>query len=183
MNVAIIPARGNSVRVPRKNIRTFHGKPVMAYAIDAAINSGAFDAVYVSTEDVEIAQIAHRHGALVSVRPEHLAEIGAPDFGTQAVTAHALTKLKCDYACCIYPCTPMLTADDLLTGFSLLRAGDYRYTYIEGQFYWGKRDDFIWHPELDNALRMKSSARHIDINTEDDWKRAEEMYTVLHAAH
>lgn len=83
MKVAIIPARGGSVRIPRKNIKIFHGRPIISYSIDTAQRSGLFDAVYVSTEDAEIAAIARKYGAALIHRPPELAEIGAPDCGTQ----------------------------------------------------------------------------------------------------
>lgn len=186
MIVAIIPARGGSKRIPRKNISPFCGKPMLAYSISVAERSCLFDGIFVSTEDDEIAMLAMSFGAEVIFRPPELAEIGAPDCGTQEVVRHALKALgeRPDYACCIYPCTPMLTPLDLEDGLRLLKAGAYRYVYIAGQYYWGRAADFLKHPEIDHALSVRPSARHIDINTLDDWAKSEEMYeTLRHAAH
>ena len=86
MKIAVIPARGGSKRIPRKNIREFAGRPMIAYAIDAAHASGLFDHVLVSTDDAEIAQIAQRHGAEVPFkRPPELADDHTP-------TVHVLTR-------------------------------------------------------------------------------------------
>lgn len=93
--VAVIPARGGSKRIPRKNIKPFHGKPLIAYSIEAALKSGLFEQVIVSTDDEEIAQIAQEYGAKVPfLRPKELAD----DYcGTQEVVSHALSELKEHY--------------------------------------------------------------------------------------
>lgn len=121
--VAIITARGGSKRLPRKNIRPFHGKPIIHYAIAAAKASKLFDDVIVSTDDTEIATIA-MFGACSSVirRPAALADDSAT---TAQVMAHAVSYLmdagaQLEHACCIYPCTPMLSPVDLHEGFELL---------------------------------------------------------------
>ena len=89
--LAVIPARGGSKRIPRKNIRLFAGKPMIAYAIEAALSSGVFDHVVVSTDDPEIAGIAADHGAsLPFVRPAHLADDMTP---TVPVVAHAIETM------------------------------------------------------------------------------------------
>ena len=90
--VAIIPARGGSKRIPRKNIKDFHGKPLIAYSIEAALASGLFEKVLVSTDDDEIAEVARSYGAEVPfIRPKELSD----DFtGTGEVVKHALTWLK-----------------------------------------------------------------------------------------
>lgn len=196
MKVAIIPARGGSVRIPRKNIRPFFGKPIMAYSIDTARRSGLFDGgVYVSTEDPEIARIALEYGAQVIHRPLNLAEMnGAPDCGTQEVTRHAIAilqwEMKVDYACCIYPTAPLMTEGNLrlafeqlerqVSGFVFSVGPDYR---DAGQFYWGDAMSFLNREPLGSP----SSGRYVlpddlvaDINTEDDWKRAEQLYANIH---
>ena len=124
MNVAIIPARGGSRRIPRKNIKDFLGKPIMAYSIENAINSGLFDKVIVSTDDDEIAQVAVEYGAEVPfVRPKNLSD----DFsGTHEVIGHAVQWLEChgvavEYACCIYATAPFIKARDLIAGFNLIK--------------------------------------------------------------
>ena len=88
MNIAIIPARGGSKRIPRKNIKEFHNKPMIAYSIEAAKNSGCFDKVIVSTDDAEIAEVAIQYGAEVPfIRPENISD----DFATTLdVMQHAI---------------------------------------------------------------------------------------------
>lgn len=125
MNVAIIPARGGSKRIPRKNIRQFNGRPLIAYSIAAALNSRCFERVIVSTEDQEVAEVAAREGAEVPfVRPSELAD----DFvGTGPIVVHALQWLQAggccpELACCIYATAPLLRPADLQRGLQLLRA-------------------------------------------------------------
>lgn len=188
--VAIIPARGGSKRIPRKNIRPFFGKPILWYSVDTAKRSGLFDAIYVSTEDPEIATIALNYGAQPIVRPANLAEMnGAPDCGTQEVTRHAIATLqldgvKMDYACCIYPCAPMLSALDLKSGFDLVEnplVATPPFTYISGAYYWGHARAFLDRVPLADGIEMANwDGRHIDINTLEDWARAERMYAGLH---
>lgn len=112
--VAVITARGGSKRIPRKNIKEFMGKPMLAYAVEAAVNSNVFDEVMVSTDDVEIAEIAKHFGAKV---PFMRSEKTANDFATTAdVLEEVISEYKkrgntFDELCCIYPCVPFLTAD------------------------------------------------------------------------
>ena len=179
MRAAIIPARGGSKRIPRKNIRMFHGKPIIEYAIETAMRTGLFALIAVSTEDEEIGKIAMRYGAAVIQRPDNLAEIGAPDVGTQEVTRHALDKmllygLDIDYACCIYATTPMLKVHDLEIAFNDLIEQRLPYVYMDGQFYWGQTEAFMNRVPLSHGWRLDTG--YIDINTEEDWKRAEEAY-------
>mgnify|MGYP001612833529 CR=1 FL=1 len=90
--LGIIPARGGSKSIPRKNIKSFCGKPLIAWKIEAAIQSGVFDRIIVSTDDAEIAEVARRHGAEVPfMRPAELAEDTTP---TLFVVQHALTWLR-----------------------------------------------------------------------------------------
>lgn len=124
VNVAIIPARGGSKRIPRKNIKLFHGKPIIAYSIEAAIQSGLFDRVIVSTDDAEIAAVSEQYGAKVPFfRPKPLSD----DFtGTHAVVDHALSWIeqqggKVNYACCIYATSPFLQIKHLEMGHVLLQ--------------------------------------------------------------
>ena len=113
-SVAIITARGGSKRIPRKNIKEFCGKPIIAYSIEAALGSGIFDEVMVSTDDVEIADIAKAFGAKV---PFFRSEKTSNDFATTAdVISEVLEKYEkmgrsFDYACCIYPTAPFVTAE------------------------------------------------------------------------
>lgn len=132
MRIAIIPARGGSKRVPRKNIRPFAGKPMIAYAIDAARNSRLFDHIVVSTDDDEIGEIARAHGAETPFRrPAALADDHTP---TVPVVAHALQACEAlhgtvDMACCIYPGVPFIEPGDLVHGLELLRSGGAAYTF------------------------------------------------------
>ena len=116
MNIAIIPARGGSKRIPRKNIKEFCGKPMIAYAITAAKESGLFEHIVVSTDDEEIAQIATTWGAETPfVRPVELAN----DYtATVPVIVHAIEDCrnlgwKFNQVCCIYPGVPFIQIDDL----------------------------------------------------------------------
>ncbi len=198
MKVAIIPARGGSKRIPRKNIRLFHGKPIIAYSIETALKSGLFDGgVWVSTEDEEIMTVAQDHGAMIIHRPDHLAEIGHPDCGTQEVTRHALTVLPtmahpiiADFACCIYPCAPLMSLDQLKCSRMLIESDVNRAAYCyavhgwrgAGQFYWGDAKAFLERVPLDHWSTARydvGADRFCDIDTEEDWQRAEAMYTAL----
>ena len=118
-NVAIIPARGGSKRIPSKNLKLFDGLPMIVHSIRTALKSGLFEQVVVSTDDAEIAEVALTHGAQVPfLRPAHLAD----DFtGTAQVIVHALQQLpRFDYACCIYATAPLLQARFLREGLELL---------------------------------------------------------------
>lgn len=122
-NVAIITARGGSKRIPRKNIKPFLGKPMLQYSIEAALQSGIFDEVMVSTEDEEIAQIAIKAGAKV---PFYRSEKTANDFATTADVIQEVLETydtqgkHFDYACCIYPTAPFITPKRLIEGMELL---------------------------------------------------------------
>jgi pseudaminic acid cytidylyltransferase len=123
MRVAVIPARGGSKRVPRKNIKDFCGKPMIAWSIEAAKKSGCFGRVVVSTDDVEIAKVALNYGAEVPfMRPAELAD----DFtGTVPVISHAVTwfkknKINITEVCCLYATAPFVKAEDLLRGLDAM---------------------------------------------------------------
>ena len=224
-SVAIIPARGGSKRIPRKNIKDFYGKPLIAYSIQAALESNLFDKVIVTTDDKEIAKIAKEYGADVPfVRPKELSD----DFtGTADVIKHALEWLSengeiYDYACTIYATAPLLKSQYLIEGFKKLRdsdainafsatsmpfpiqrtfkvndegrcemftpehymtrSQDLEEAYQDaGQFYWTKVDQ-----TSDEIMFGKDSIpiilpRHLvqDIDTLEDWQRAEIMYKVI----
>lgn len=121
--VAIITARGGSKRIPRKNIKAFSGKPIIQYSIDAALASGIFDEVMVSTDDEEIASIARSLGATV---PFMRSAGSSNDFAT---TAEVLAEVLQQYreagkefaaGCCIYPTAPFVTAEKLKKAYQLL---------------------------------------------------------------
>lgn len=120
--VAIIPARGGSKRIPRKNIRPFHGVPAIVRTIETAKRSNCFDNIIISTDDEQIADIATKFGAEVPfMRPKHLAD----DFTTTSdVVVHAIEEIQArqpvSAVCCIYPVTPLLTAERLREGVKLL---------------------------------------------------------------
>ncbi len=225
-NVAIIPARGGSKRIPRKNIKPFAGKPILAYSIETALQSELFDRVIVSTDDSEIASVAESFGAEVPLlRPAALAD----DFtGTNDVVKHCLEwllekNIVVDYACCIYATAPFVQTRYLREGYDqIVKAGksyafsvtsfpfpiqrglkinsegfvepvfpeniykrsqDLEETYHDaGQFYWGKAQAFL------NDVVMFSQEsipvvlpRHLvqDIDTLEDWRRAELMFAAL----
>ena len=130
MKLAVIPARGGSKRIPRKNIRLFCGKPIITWSIKAALDSGCFDAVVVSTDDAEIAEAARSSGAQVPfVRPPHLSDDLT---GTMPVVRHAIDWFvqhgqSPTHVCCIYATAPFVRVEDLVCGLSALteRAADY----------------------------------------------------------
>jgi pseudaminic acid cytidylyltransferase len=132
MNIAIIPARGGSKRIPRKNIKDFCGKPMIAYAITAAKDSGLFDHVVVSTDDDEIACIAKEWGAETPfLRPADLANDYTP---TVPVIAHAIESCcnigwKISNVCCIYPAVPFIQIEDIRDAFSLFINGNAEYCF------------------------------------------------------
>lgn len=132
MNVAIIPARGGSKRIPRKNIKEFCGKPMISWSIEAAKASGCFDKVIVSTDDQEIADIAKQWGAEVPfMRPVELSD----DYtGTIPVIRHAIQWLmsnegEVDCACCIYATAPFVSAQDLQRGWDLINGSGHDYAF------------------------------------------------------
>ncbi len=137
MNLAIIPARGGSKRIPRKNIKPFCGKPMIAWTIEGAIASSLFDQIIVSTDDKEIANVAKHYGAEVPfVRPESLSDDHTT---TTTVVAHATQwALDQDIAvsavCCIYATAPFLQKADLLRGWEALHSGDWAYAFSVTDF-------------------------------------------------
>ena len=224
-NVVIIPARGGSKRIPRKNLAPFDGVPMIVRSIRTALDSGLFDQVVVSTDDAEIADVARAHGAEVPfLRPAQLAD----DFtGTAAVIVHALQQLPAfDYACCVYATAPLLQVRYLREGFELLeqhpdksfafsvcnfgfpvqraltldgqgaltalypefrdtRSQDLSEAFQDaGQFYWGRTDAWLRGEVVYSPASLPVILpRHLvqDIDTPEDWKRAEYLYAALKA--
>lgn len=126
--LCIIPARGGSKRIPRKNIKEFLGKPIIAYSIEAALQSNLFDEVMVSTDDNEIAEIAKKYGAKV---PFLRSEENANDYAT---TVDVINEVLQQYkkisksfkaACCIYPTAPFVSENKLKEAFDLLEINNY----------------------------------------------------------
>lgn len=226
MRLAIIPARGGSKRIPRKNIRIFSGLPMIAWSIKVAIQSGCFDHVVVSTDDVEIADIARQFGAETPfLRPSELSD----DYvGTIPVIAHAISWFNANVsrvsqACCIYATAPFLRKEDLLQGRALLKefSADYAFSVTRypfpiqrairingdgrvrmfqpdfynarsqdleeawhdaGQFYWGNPDAWLEHKPIflsNSAPVILPSYRVQDIDTLEDWTRAELMFEAM----
>lgn len=223
--IAIIPARGGSKRIPRKNIKDFCGKPMIAYSIEAALRSKLFDKIIVSTDDDEIATIAKEYGAEVPfLRPKELSD----DFtASKEVIDHATNWLKeHDYdfelTCTIYATSPLIQEKYILEGYDKLVASDAVNTFSctsmpfpiqrtfklddqnrcemfwperfndrsqdleeayqdAGQFYWTKSNQ----TSVKNMFSDDSIAillpRHLvqDIDTPEDWERAELMYKIL----
>ena len=222
--ICIIPARGGSKRIPKKNIKDFFGKPLIAYSIQTALESNVFTKIVVSTDDNNIAKIAQQYGADVIKRPDELSD----DFtDTQDVIDHAIEYLqnqgeKFDFVCTLYATAPLLQKEYLIQGFEKLknsntintfsatsmpfpiqrtfklnddgrcemftpehfntRSQDLEEAYQDaGQFYWTK----INH-KSDEIMFGKHSIpiilpRHLvqDIDTLEDWSRAEYMYKII----
>jgi N-acylneuraminate cytidylyltransferase len=119
-NLCIIPARGGSKRIPRKNIKDFLGKPIIAYSIEVALNSGLFDEVMVSTDDKEIAEIAIKYGAKV---PFFRSKMNSNDFATtfdvieEVLNNYMNENIEFENSCIIYPCAPLLNIRNLKLAF------------------------------------------------------------------
>jgi len=132
MRLAVIPARGGSKRIPRKNIKPFCGKPMIAWSIEAARQSGCFNEVVVSTDDQEIADVAVAYGAKIPfIRPARLSD---DHTGTIPVVRHAVEWFQQGgstpaQVCCIYATAPFIQVDDLRRGLELLQIGDCSYVF------------------------------------------------------
>ena len=226
MNIAIIPARGGSKRIPRKNIKPFAGKPMIAYAIEAAQKSAIFDVIYVSTDDAEIATIAQALGAEIIHRPAELADDHTP---TNPVIVHAIHEVErqlvqtVDHVACIYPCVPFIQVEDMLKAKALLqstekaevvfpvtefhspvqralrqssegvmssmypenvlkRSQDLEKAYYDvGQFYLGTKNAWLSGQSAHQGGigLVIPHWRVVDVDTPDDWVRAELIYETL----
>ncbi len=226
MKVAIIPARGGSKRIPRKNVKNFCGRPLIAWSIETAIASALFDRVIVSTDDNEIAEIARSYGAEVPfIRPDELAD----DFvGTAAVVRHAIGWLignnaRPEFVCTIYATAPFIKPADLVDGFEILEANDCNIAFTvtsfpfpiqralrineegrvemfqpehyltrsqdlepayhdAGQFYWATAEAVLEEKPAFSVEAMPivlPRYRVQDIDTPEDWQRAELLFKVL----
>ena len=228
MKLAIIPARGGSKRIPRKNIKLFCEKPMIAWSIEAALQSGCFDQVIVSTDDEEIADVARRYGATVPfVRP---AELSDDHTGTIPVIRHAIEWVNAqgqsvEQACCLYATAPFVSPEDIRRGLdTLLDTGsDYAFSVTSyafpiqrairlnaegrvemfnpehfntrsqdleeafhdaGQFYWGKADAWLQGRMIFSPASVPVALpRHRvqDIDTPEDWVRAEWLFKAMQA--
>jgi pseudaminic acid cytidylyltransferase len=226
MKIAVIPARGGSKRIPRKNILPFAGKPMIAYAIEAARESNIFDHIIVSTDDMEIAAIAREYGAETPfMRPAELADDHTP---TVPVIAHAIRGCldlgwDAGHVCCIYPAVPLIESADIIEALEILeaqgrdgyafpvapfpsavqralrrnasgsvepidpshvltRTQDLEAAYYDaGQFYWGTAKAWLEGlPVHSKGLSIiLPEWRVVDIDTHEDWQRAELMFEAL----
>lgn len=176
MRVAIIPARGGSKRIPRKNIKLFGGQPMLAWSIDAAQQSGCFDRILVSTDDPEIADIAKTHGAEVPfVRPLELSD---DHTGTIPVIAHAISwqnthgKQEVSQACCIYATAPFVRAQDLKRGLDVLESSgaDYAFSVTSYAF------------PIQRALRITPEQRVSMLQPEHFNTRSQDLEEAFHDA-
>lgn len=123
-NIAIIPARGGSKRIPRKNIKPFMGKPIIAYSIEAALQSGLFDEVMVSTDDDEIAEIARQYGANVPfMRSGETSNdyASTEDVIKEVLENYRINGIEFEHLCCIYATAPFVSVQKLHQGFELLK--------------------------------------------------------------
>jgi len=226
MPLCIIPARGGSKRIPRKNIKPFNGKPMIAHSIAAAQDSGCFSQIIVSTDDPEIAAIAQQYGASVPfTRPRELAN----DYATTgAVIAYAVQWMQQhgwqgNAACCLYATAPFVQPHDLQQGLTALAQAhaDYAFSITSfpfpiqralklrehnqvamfqpenfavrsqdleaawhdaGQFYWGTTAAWLAQKPIFNShsIGIKIPRHRVqDIDTPEDWTRAEILYRVL----
>ncbi|WP_226698681.1 pseudaminic acid cytidylyltransferase [Qipengyuania gaetbuli] len=225
MTVCVIPARGGSKRIPRKNIREFLGKPMIAWSISAAKEAGCFERVVVSTDDDEIAEIASAVGAEVPFRRDP--SLSDDTTTTAPVIADAVSRLGVmpgEPICCLYATAPFVRADDLVEGLEILegqqarfvvsvtsyafpiqralrRFGDGRIEMIEpanmltrsqdleeawhdaGQFYWARASEWskpglgIFAPGAHGMTLPRYRVQ--DIDTEEDWVRAEFLMSAL----
>lgn len=175
MKLAVIPARGGSKRIPRKNIREFAGKPMIAHAIDAAQRCGLFDHVVVSTDDEEIAAIALAHGAEVPFRrPAELADDHTP---TVPVIAHAIEACRqmgwaIAHACCIYPGVPLISVDDLREAYALLEHSGAAYSFPVTEF----------PSAIQRALRRLPDGRMQPFYPEYELTRSQDLEPAYHDA-
>lgn len=176
--------------MPRKNIREFHGQPMLSYPIKAAQESDLFSLIIVSTDDQEIAGVAFSLGCVVVPRPEDDGSTGTQEIAARILRGVDITD---GAACVIYPTSPLLTANDLRRGWQELltpRAKKFvRSVGADGQdagcFYWGWARAFLDRAPLDafNTIDLLLPAeRVIDINTPEDWSRAESMFEDLRRA-
>lgn len=229
MKLCVIPARGGSKRIPRKNIKELCGKPMISWSIEAAIKSECFDRVIVSTDDEEIASVAKQYGAEIPfMRPAELAD----DYtDTIAVIAHAIEwqnshEEAADTVCCLYATAPFVQATDLQKGFDVLESSGAEYAFsvtsyafpiqrairitqnqrVEmfqpehfntrsqdlqeawhdaGQFYWGRAAAWLANKPIfssDAVPVLLPRHRVQDIDTPEDWGRAELMFKLLNGS-
>ncbi|MEN9867876.1 MAG: pseudaminic acid cytidylyltransferase, partial [Pseudomonadota bacterium] len=136
-HLAVIPARGGSRRIPRKNIKPFAGKPMIAYALQAAQQSGLFAHILVSTDDAEIADVARQYGAEVPfLRPAELADdhSGVIPVVQQSIQACRDIGWQFDAVCCIFPCVPLLQSADLVQALQIMQQAQADFSFAVSEF-------------------------------------------------
>ena len=181
--ICIIPARGGSVRIERKCIKSFHGKPMLQRAIELAQSCRLFDRIVVSTDDNEIAALAHKLGAAVLRRPHDDGTKGTQEVARDVLVSKGFGDVS--IACVLYPCTPLLQASELLRGHRTLFDRDHgRYAMSvseawrdAGGYYWGWASAFAADVPLDGNATLCPVLHHFDINTPEDWARAEDVFS------
>lgn len=173
MNLAIIPARGGSKRIPRKNIKDFCGKPIIAYSIETAIKSGLFDKVIVSTDDEEIAEVARNYGAETPfMRPKELAD----DYSTTTdVIQHAISRfidagLKINNVCCIYATAPLIKPSSLIQGYQNLHIKDCNMSFSAARY----------NSPIQRAFRIQNDQKIIPVTPEFMLKRSQDLEESYH---
>lgn len=172
-NIAIIPARGGSKRIPRKNIKDFLGKPIIAYSIEAALKSKLFDEVMVSTDDEEIADIAKKYGAKV---PFFRSKATSDDFATlNDVYNEVINELKkinknYNYACLILPTAPLITEYNLNKGLDLLKDSNFDSTRPVVKFGF----------PIQRAFRMDDTSYLEPFSPDDFKKRSQDLEASFH---
>jgi len=174
-NVAILPARSGSKRIPGKNVRVFAGRPILAWAIQAALDSGCFERVVVSTDSEDIAAVARAHGAEAPfLRPAELSDDRTP---TAPVVAHALQELahqgsRHEYCCCVYATAPFLKPEFLRQGLELLRTTGAGSVFSVTTFAF----------PIFRALRLEQDGRLAMFWPEHEQTRSQDLPTACHDA-
>ena len=173
--IAIIPARGGSKRIPRKNIKHFLGKPIIAYSIKAALDSGLYDTVMVSTDDEEIKRIAIEYGAEV---PFLRSEKNADDYATtvdvvlEVIAAYADQGSQFSQGTCLYPTAPLVTLDSLRESFKILNGTDADTVITISSFSY----------PIERALKLESNKKVAFVHKENIMKRSQDLQTYYHDA-
>ena len=186
--ICIIPARSGSTRIPNKNIKLFHGKPIIAYSIENALNSKLFDDIYVSTDSGVASNIALSYGINVIVRPPELA---VNEIGTQDVIRHACIHLGLandDLVMGMYATCPLMPLNAIVEALAVLQSTNSPYCFTTnykmediGALYWSR----TWALKGGLPLNLRAAKYPLDdcyccdINTPEDWTRAEQMYEEL----
>jgi pseudaminic acid cytidylyltransferase len=175
VKIAVIPARGGSKRIPRKNIRMFCGKPIIAYSIAAARQTGLFDQIVVSTDDEEIASVARECGATTPfIRPKEIAD----DFtGTNAVVKHAVAWFngqarEVTHACCIYATAPLVQARFIGEGYDALSRSDAAFAFSVTSYAF----------PIQRAVRVTADGRVDSFYPEHRMTRSQDLEPAYHDA-